>query len=146
MVAKIEPEWVEPLAGHLVKRTYSEPHWEKKRGSAVAYEQVTLYGVPIVASRKVPYGRIDPQTSRELFLRHALVEGDWVDPPRVLRRQPGSCSRRRETWKPAPAVATSSSTTRRSTPSTTPASPPTSSPAATSTAGGRRPGARARTC
>jgi ATP-dependent helicase HrpA len=78
MVAKIEPEWVEPLAGHIVKRTYSEPHWEKKRGSAVAYERVLLYGLPIVASRKVAYGRIDPRTSRELFLRHALVEGDWT--------------------------------------------------------------------
>ncbi|MDQ1673236.1 MAG: ATP-dependent helicase HrpA, partial [Frankiaceae bacterium] len=77
-VAKIEPQWVEPLAGHLVKRTYSEPHWEKKRGSAVAFERVTLYGVPIVASRKVAFGRIDPVTSRDLFLRHALVEGDWV--------------------------------------------------------------------
>ena len=78
MVAKIEPEWVEPLAGHLVTRIYSEPHWEKKRASAVAFEKVTLYGVPIVASRKVAYGQIDPQTSRDLFLRHALVEGDWV--------------------------------------------------------------------
>ncbi|MDP9396912.1 MAG: ATP-dependent RNA helicase HrpA, partial [Actinomycetota bacterium] len=79
-VARIEPEWVEPLAGHLVKRTYSEPHWEKKRGGVVAYERVTLYGVPIVARRKVDYGRIDPELSRELFLRHALVEGDWATP------------------------------------------------------------------
>jgi ATP-dependent helicase HrpA len=78
MVAKIEPDQVEPLAGHLVKRTYSEPHWEKKRAAAVAFEKVTLYGVPVVASRKVAYGAIDPGTSRELFLRHALVEGDWT--------------------------------------------------------------------
>jgi ATP-dependent helicase HrpA len=78
MVAKIEPEWVEPLAAHLVKRSYSEPHWEKRRGSAVAVEKVTLYGVPIVAARTVAFGRIDPQTSRELFIRHALVEGDWA--------------------------------------------------------------------
>ncbi|MBI4942553.1 MAG: ATP-dependent RNA helicase HrpA [Actinobacteria bacterium] len=76
-VAKIEPEWVEPLAGHLVKRTYSEPHWEKKRASVVAVERVTLYGVPIVAGRTVQYGRVDPELSRELFVRHALVEGDW---------------------------------------------------------------------
>ncbi len=75
--AKIEPDWVEPLAGHLVKRTYSEPHWEKKQGSVVAVERVTLYGVPIVVGRKVSYGRIDPVLSRELFIRHALVEGDW---------------------------------------------------------------------
>ena len=76
-VASIEPEWVEPLARHLVKRSYSEPHWERKRGSAVALEKVTLYGVPIVTDRKVGYGRIDPAAARELFIRHALVEGDW---------------------------------------------------------------------
>ncbi|PRZ29694.1 ATP-dependent helicase HrpA [Antricoccus suffuscus] len=76
-VARIEPEWAEELAGHLVKRAYSEPHWERKRASVVAYEKVTLYGVPIVARRKVNYGRIDPELSRELFIRQALVEGDW---------------------------------------------------------------------
>ncbi|MFF9096112.1 ATP-dependent RNA helicase HrpA [Streptomyces sp. NPDC014802] len=75
--AKIEPEWVEPLAGHLIKRTYSEPHWEKDQAAVMAYEKVTLYGVPIVAQRKVNYGRIDPEVSRELFIRNALVEGDW---------------------------------------------------------------------
>ncbi|MFD7134609.1 ATP-dependent RNA helicase HrpA [Streptomyces sp. NPDC059894] len=75
--AKIEPEWVEPLAGHLLKRTYSEPHWEKDQAAVMAYEKVTLYGVPIVAQRKVNYGRIEPEVSRELFLRNALVEGDW---------------------------------------------------------------------
>src|SRR5580704_13784997 len=76
-VARIEPEWVEPLAGHLVRHSYSEPHWEKKRGGAVALEKVTLYGVPLVVDRKVSYGRIDPAVARELFIRHALVEGDW---------------------------------------------------------------------
>jgi len=75
--AKVEPEWIEPLAQHLVKRTYSEPHWEQKQAAVMAYERVTLYGVPIVAQRKVNYGRIDPQTSRDLFIRNALVEGDW---------------------------------------------------------------------
>ncbi|MER6384116.1 ATP-dependent RNA helicase HrpA [Streptomyces sp. NPDC001250] len=75
--AKIEPDWVEPLAEHLLKRTYSEPHWEKDQAAVMAYEKVTLYGVPIVAQRKVNYGRIDPETSRELFIRNALVEGDW---------------------------------------------------------------------
>ncbi|MEV6692372.1 ATP-dependent RNA helicase HrpA [Micromonospora sp. NPDC051196] len=74
---RIEPEWVEPLAQHLVKRSYSEPHWEKKQAAVMAYEKVTLYGVPLVASRKVNFGRIDPVLSRELFIRHALVEGDW---------------------------------------------------------------------
>ncbi|MGW0712328.1 ATP-dependent RNA helicase HrpA [Streptomyces sp. NPDC002643] len=75
--AKIEPEWVEPLAEHLLKRTYSEPHWEKDQAAVMAYEKVTLYGVPIVAQRKVNFGRIDPEASRELFIRNALVEGDW---------------------------------------------------------------------
>ncbi|GAA3819211.1 ATP-dependent RNA helicase HrpA [Streptomyces phyllanthi] len=75
--ARIEPEWVEPLAEHLIKRTYSEPHWEKDQAAVVAYEKVTLYGVPIVAQRKVNYGRVDPEASRELFIRNALVEGDW---------------------------------------------------------------------
>ncbi|MBT2675551.1 ATP-dependent RNA helicase HrpA [Streptomyces sp. ISL-14] len=75
--AKIEPEWIEPLAEHLLKRTYSEPHWEKDQAAVMAYEKVTLYGVPIIAQRKVNYGRIDPEVSRELFIRNALVEGDW---------------------------------------------------------------------
>jgi ATP-dependent helicase HrpA len=76
-VARIEPEWIEPVAGHLVKRTYSEPHWEKKRAAVVAVERVTLYGVPIVAGRTVGYGTVDPELARDLFVRHALVEGDW---------------------------------------------------------------------
>jgi ATP-dependent helicase HrpA len=80
VAARIEPEWAERLAGHLVKRSYSEPHWERDRGSVVAIEKVTLYGLPIVAGRKVQYGRIDPELSRELFIRHALVEGDWRTP------------------------------------------------------------------
>ncbi|MFD5736006.1 ATP-dependent RNA helicase HrpA [Streptomyces sioyaensis] len=75
--AKIEPDWIEPLAQHLVKRSYSEPHWEQKMAAVMAYERVTLYGVPIVAQRKISYGRIDPETSRDLFIRNALVEGDW---------------------------------------------------------------------
>ncbi|WP_455360746.1 ATP-dependent RNA helicase HrpA [Streptomyces sp. SYSU K21746] len=75
--AKIEPEWVEPVAQHLIKRTYSEPHWEKDQAAVMAYEKVTLYGVPIVAQRKINYGRIDAETSRDLFIRNALVEGDW---------------------------------------------------------------------
>ncbi|HET9187422.1 MAG TPA: ATP-dependent RNA helicase HrpA [Acidothermaceae bacterium] len=75
--ARIEPEWVEPLAAHLVKRSYSEPHWEARRGAAMAVEKVMLYGIPIVAARRVGYARVDPVLSRELFIRHALVEGDW---------------------------------------------------------------------
>ena len=131
------PASVEPLAGHLVKRSYEEPHWERKRASVVATERVTLYGLPLVAGRKVAYGTIDPELSRSLFIRSALVEGDWdarhaffaanrqlLDeverarapraPPRHRRLRPG---------------ARSSSTTR--------GFPPRSSRARTSTAGGR---------
>ncbi|TMX52417.1 ATP-dependent RNA helicase HrpA [Photobacterium damselae] len=77
IAAKIQPEWVEPLAQHLLKRSYSEPHWEKKSAAVHAFEKVTLYGIPVVAKRKVNYGRIDPTLSREIFIRSALVEGDW---------------------------------------------------------------------
>ncbi|EEP74407.1 ATP-dependent helicase hrpA [Micromonospora sp. ATCC 39149] len=77
VAGRVEPEWVEPLAQHLVKRSYSEPHWEKKQAAVLAYEKVTLYGVPLVTGRKVNFGQIDPALSRELFIRHALVEGDW---------------------------------------------------------------------
>ncbi|MBV9858354.1 MAG: ATP-dependent RNA helicase HrpA [Streptosporangiaceae bacterium] len=85
LVATIDPEWIEPLAQHLVRRSYSEPRWERKQGAVMATEKVTLYGIPIVADRKVTYSRIDPAGSRELFIRHALVEGDWDARHRFLR-------------------------------------------------------------
>ena len=77
MVAEIEPEWIEPLAEHLIKKSYSEPRWSKSRGAVIADEKVTLYGVPIVAARPVNYGSIDPTVSREIFIQSALIEGDW---------------------------------------------------------------------
>ncbi|SDE37386.1 ATP-dependent helicase HrpA [Blastococcus fimeti] len=77
-VARIDPETVEKLADHLVKRQYSEPRWDAKRGSVVATERVTLYGLPLVVGRRVQYGSIDPEISRELFIRHALVQGEWT--------------------------------------------------------------------
>lgn len=77
IAARIDPEWVEPVAQHLIKRTYSEPHWERAQGAVMATEKVTVYGLPIVAARKVNYSQIDPALCRELFIRHALVEGDW---------------------------------------------------------------------
>lgn len=76
-VAKIDPLWIEPLAGHLVKRNYADPHWEMKRAQVVAKEQVTLFGLPIVSGRKVHYGPIAPAEARELFIRRALVEGEF---------------------------------------------------------------------
>ena len=76
MNAAIDPAWAEQIAGELCKRSYSEPHWEKKQGSVVAWERVTLYGVPIILKRRVQFSRIDPVYARELFIRHALVDGD----------------------------------------------------------------------
>jgi ATP-dependent helicase HrpA len=78
VAAQVQPDWIEPLAGHLLKRTYSEPRWDRKRGSVVATERATLYGLPVVAGRRVAYGPIDPVLSRELFIRHALVAGEWA--------------------------------------------------------------------
>jgi ATP-dependent helicase HrpA len=77
VVARIEPEWAERIAGDLVVRNYSEPHWSASRGAVMASERVTLFGVPLVVGRQVNYGRIDPEVSRELFIRHALVQGEW---------------------------------------------------------------------
>jgi ATP-dependent helicase HrpA len=77
VVARIEPEWIERLAGHLVNRTYSEPTWDPARGAVVARLRITLNGLPIVTDRRVDYARIDRAACRDLFIRHALVERDW---------------------------------------------------------------------
>ena len=74
-VARIAPEWIEPLAGHLVQRTYHEPHWSRRAGSAMAWERVTLFGLTVVPRRRVRYGPIDPIVARELLIRDGLVEG-----------------------------------------------------------------------
>ncbi len=83
--ARIDPLWAEQLGEHLVKRQHSEPRWSGRRGSAVATERVTLYGVPLVVGRVVGLGRIDPELARDLFIRHALVEGDWHTEHAFLR-------------------------------------------------------------
>jgi ATP-dependent helicase HrpA len=75
--ARIEPETIERVAGHLVQRSYSEPHWDAQRGAVQAYERVTLYGLPLVPRRRVGYAAVDPVVARDLFIRHALVDGDW---------------------------------------------------------------------
>ena len=85
-IARIEPEWAESLAGDLVRRSYSEPRWDSHRGAVLATEKVTLYGLPIVAARQVNYGRIDPALARDLFIQHALVEGDWQTHHRFFDR------------------------------------------------------------
>jgi len=78
-VARIEPEWAERLADHLTKRSYSEPVWNPERGSAQTTERVTLYGLPIVAGRRVQLGSVDADLAREMFIHHALVEGDIAE-------------------------------------------------------------------
>jgi ATP-dependent helicase HrpA len=75
-VARIEPQWVERAAAHLLRRSWSDPRWEKKSGQVVANERATLYGLVIYAGRRVPYGRVDPAQAREIFIRQALVPGD----------------------------------------------------------------------
>jgi ATP-dependent helicase HrpA len=82
--AAIDPLWAEDAGKHLVKRSWSEPHWSRKRAAVMAHERVTLYGVPLVVDRLVSYGRIDPEVSRELFIRHALVQGEWHPRHRFL--------------------------------------------------------------
>ncbi|WP_169077333.1 ATP-dependent RNA helicase HrpA [Microcella alkalica] len=84
-VAAIDPAWAEPIAGDLAKRQYSAPRWEKRQGAAVVDEKVTLYGVPIIPRRRAQLARIDPAQARELFIRHALVQGEW-DTSRIDKR------------------------------------------------------------
>jgi ATP-dependent helicase HrpA len=85
IAARIEPEAIERVAGDLVQRTYSEPHWGARRGEVMAFERVTLYGLPLVVQRRVGYATIDPVLARDLFIRHALVEGDWQTRHHFLR-------------------------------------------------------------
>ncbi len=77
-VARIDPAWAEELGAHLVKRTYSDPAWSTKQGAATCTERVLLYGLPVVAGRRVLYAKVDPEAARELFIRHALVQGEWT--------------------------------------------------------------------
>ncbi|MCL1899536.1 MAG: DUF3418 domain-containing protein, partial [Promicromonosporaceae bacterium] len=84
-VARIDPEWAEPLAGGIAKRTYSDPRWSKRNGAAMVTEKVLLYGVPIVADRQILYARVNAPAARELFIRHALVQGEWSTHHRFWR-------------------------------------------------------------
>ncbi|MES2716645.1 MAG: ATP-dependent RNA helicase HrpA [Pseudomonadota bacterium] len=76
-LAGIEPQWIPPLAGHLLKTQLLEPHWEKKAAEVVALQRATLYGIVLYANRRVNFGNVDPKAAREIFIREALVEGDW---------------------------------------------------------------------
>ncbi len=84
-VAKIEPDWIEPLAGHLIKKNHFEPHWEKRRGQVVAFEQITLYGMIVVGRRPVHFGPIEPVVARELFIREGLVRGEIQSRAKCLK-------------------------------------------------------------
>lgn len=84
-VAPIQPNWIEPLASHVVKRSYTDPFWSSKSGTVLAYEKVTLFGLTIVAGRRTPYGQHDPETARRLFIEHALVGGDFSSEPKFLK-------------------------------------------------------------
>ncbi|TCP07168.1 ATP-dependent RNA helicase HrpA [Caldimonas thermodepolymerans] len=76
-IAAIQPEWIPGLAGHLLKKQLLDPHWEKKRAEVVAVERATLYGLVIYNDRRVNYGKVDPAGAREIFIREALVHGEW---------------------------------------------------------------------
>ncbi|MFO1340573.1 MAG: ATP-dependent RNA helicase HrpA [Burkholderiaceae bacterium] len=76
-LAAIEPQWIPPIAGHLLKTQLLEPHWEKKAGEVVALERATLYGIVVYANRRVNFGNVDPKAAREIFIREALVNGEW---------------------------------------------------------------------
>lgn len=76
--ARVDPAWVEEAAAHLVKRTYSQPAWSTRQGAAMVTEKVLLYGVPVVADRRTLLAKVDPEHARELFVRHALVQGEWT--------------------------------------------------------------------
>ncbi len=76
-LAAIEPLWIERVGGHLLKKQLLEPHWEKKAAQVVALERATLYGVPIYSGRRINFARIDPVLAREIFIREALVAGEW---------------------------------------------------------------------
>ena len=144
--AAIEPEWAEEVGAHVVARTVSEPRWSRKAGAAVATERVTLYGVPLVTDRTIQYARIDPEAAREIFVRSALVEGDWEpqhdfwkrnrrDPrPRRRARGAGPAARHRRRRRGALRVLRQPDPARRARPS------------GTSTAGGAASGAGAPTC
>ena len=76
-LAAIEPHWLPLIGGHLLKKQLLEPHWERKAAEVVALERATLYGLVVYANKRVNFGRVDPVAAREIFIRHALVEGDW---------------------------------------------------------------------
>ena len=78
-IANIEPPWLEEVGGHLLKKQLLEPHWEKKAQDVIAFERATLYGLVVYSGRRKSYGQVDPHAAREIFIREALVNGEWPD-------------------------------------------------------------------
>ena len=78
-IANIEPQWLEEVGGHLLKKQLLEPHWEKKAQDVIAFERATLYGLVVYSGRRKSYGHVDPHAAREIFIREALVNGEWPD-------------------------------------------------------------------
>ena len=76
-IASIEPTWLEQVGAHLLKKQLLDPHWEKKSAEVIALERATLYGLVVYSGRRVPFGKIDPQTAREIFIREGLVQAQW---------------------------------------------------------------------
>ena len=83
-IAAIEPQWLPGIAGHLIKTQLLEPHWEKKAAEVIALERATLYGIVIYSNRRVNFGNVDAAAAREIFIREALVNGEWEDTFRKL--------------------------------------------------------------
>ena len=78
-IANIEPQWLEEVGGHLLKKQLLSPHWEKKAQDVIALERATLYGLPVYVGKRVSFGKVDPQSAREIFIREALVAGEWPE-------------------------------------------------------------------
>ena len=151
MNAAIDPAWAEPIAGDLVKRTYGEPHWEKKQGSAIAIERVTLYGVPIIVNRRVNSPASMPRGLATCsFDRHSsTASGTWSESTPAFLNSTGTIGRCAPNWpdsRSAPVGATSCMTTKRSSTSTTRESPPTLRQRAASKPGGAQSIRTAQTC
>ena len=144
--ARIEPEVVERVAAHLVHRTYSEPHWDAARGAVMAYERVTLYGLPLVPRRRIGYATVDPELARELFIRHALVEGDWQTRHHFFRDNAALREEVAELEEKARRRDLHRRRRRDLSRSTTPASPRRRCRRAISTRGGRSSGTRLPIC
>lgn len=83
-VAPIRPEWIEDAAPHLVERSHSDPWWDRRSGTAIVAERVTLYGLVLAADRAIPLRQIDAQAAHQMFLQHTLVDGDWNSTHRFI--------------------------------------------------------------